>query len=52
MAIVPDEDGATASLVALDSFDEELGRAAVSPAFKLNVNSALAWVASGFARPG
>jgi hypothetical protein len=52
MAIVPDEEGATASLVATDTFDEELGRAAVSPAFKLNVNSALAWVESGFARPG
>ena len=52
MAIVPDEDGATASLVATDGFDEELGRAAVPPTFKLNVNSALAWVESGFARPG
>ncbi len=52
MAIVPDEDGATASLVAVDSFDEELGRVAVPPAFKLNVTSALAWVESGFARPG
>ena len=49
--IVPDEDGATASLVALDEFDQELGRVAVSPTFKLSVNNATAWVASGFVRP-
>ena len=49
--IVPDEEGATATLVALDEFDEELGRVAVSPTFKLTVNSASAWVACGFARP-
>ncbi len=51
MAIVPDEDGATASLLATDEFEEELGRAAVSPAFKLTARSAEAWAASGFARP-
>jgi len=51
LAIVPDDDGATASLVAVDDFGDELGRVAVSPAFKLNVNSALAWVESGFVRP-
>ena len=51
LTIVPDEDGATASLVAADEFGEELGRASVSPAFKLNANSALAWVDSGFVRP-
>ncbi len=50
-AIVPDEDGATASLVAVDDFGEELGRAQVSPDFQLTVNSALAWVQSGFVRP-
>jgi hypothetical protein len=50
LAIVPDDEGATASLLATDDFDEELGRVAVSPAFKLNVNSALAWAESGFAR--
>ncbi len=49
--IIPDEEGATATLVALDEFDEELGRVAVSPTFKLTVNSASAWVACGFARP-
>lgn len=51
LAIVPDEDGATASLVAMDDFGEELVRVPVSPAFKLNVNSALIWAESGFVRP-
>jgi len=49
--IIPDEDGATATLVALDEFDQELGRVAVSPTFKLSVSNATAWVASGFVRP-
>ena len=49
--IIPDEDGATATLVALDEFDQELGRVAVSPTFKLSVNNATAWAASGFVRP-
>ena len=49
--IVPDEEGATASLVAEDEFGEELGRAAVAPAFRLDVNSALAWITSGFDKP-
>ena len=49
--IVPDEEGATASLVAEDEFGEELGRAAVAPAFRLDVNSALAWISSGFDKP-
>ena len=52
LTIVPDEDGATASLVAVDDFGQELGRVPVSPAFKLTVTSALAWVQSGFVRPG
>ena len=51
LCIVPDEEGATATLLAEDSFGEELGRVAVSPAFTLNVTSALAWAESGFARP-
>ena len=49
--IVPDEEGATASLVAEDEFGEELGRAAVAPAFRLDVNSALAWISSGVDKP-
>jgi hypothetical protein len=51
LTIVPDEDGATASLVATDDFGEELGRAPASPAFKLYASSALAWAESGFVPP-
>ncbi|MEO7939364.1 MAG: hypothetical protein ABIR55_12125 [Burkholderiaceae bacterium] len=51
LAIVPDDEGATASLQAENEFGEELGRAAVSPAFTLNARSAQAWVESGFVRP-
>lgn len=50
LAIVPDEEGATATLSALDAFDEELARVPVPPTFKLNVDSAQAWAASGFPR--
>ena len=52
MTIVPYDEGATAFLVAQDDLAQELGRVAVPPAFKLDVGSALAWVASGFVRPG
>jgi hypothetical protein len=51
LAIVPDEEGATASLTALDEFDEELARVPAPPIFKLTVDSAQSWIASGFARP-
>ena len=51
LAIVPDEEGATASLTALDGFDEELARVPVPPSFKLTLDSAQAWVASGYQRP-
>ena len=51
LAIVPDEEGATATLSAVDEFDEELARVPAPPTFKLNVDSAQAWIASGFARP-
>jgi hypothetical protein len=51
LAIVPDDEGATATLSAEDEFGDELGRMAVSPAFTLNARSAQAWIASGFARP-
>ncbi|NVO06108.1 MAG: hypothetical protein HXX19_09360 [Rhodoferax sp.] len=50
LAIVPDDEGATASLTATDAFDAELGRAAVPPTFKLTAASAQAWAESGFAR--
>ena len=51
LAIVPDEEGATATLSAEDEFGAELARVPVSPAFKLNAGSALAWIESGFERP-
>ena len=49
LCIVPDEEGATATLMAQDEFGEELARVSVSPAFKLNVNSSQAWIESGYA---
>jgi hypothetical protein len=51
MAIVPDEEGATATLSAHDELDEELARVPVPPTFRLSVDSAQAWIASGFERP-
>lgn len=51
LAIVPDEEGATATLSAENEFGEELARVPVSPAFKLNASSAQAWIESGFERP-
>lgn len=51
LAIVPDEEGATATLSAFDAFDEELARVPVPPTFKLNVDSAMAWASADYARP-
>jgi hypothetical protein len=51
LAIVPDEEGATATLRAEDDLGEELGCVAVPPGFHLTQSSALAWVESGFTRP-
>lgn len=51
LAIVPDEEGATATLRALNAFDEELAAVPVLPTFRLTTASAEAWAASGFARP-
>jgi hypothetical protein len=51
LAIVPDEEGATATLSAWDELDAELTRVPVPPTFKLNVDSAQAWIASGFEKP-
>lgn len=51
LAIVPDEDGATATLSAQDVFGQELARVPVPPTFKLNQASATAWAESGFERP-
>ena len=50
LAIVPDEEGATATLSAQDELGEELARAPAPPSFKLTPTSALAWVESGFER--
>ena len=51
LAIVPDDEGATATLTATDAFGEILGSCAVPPNFRLTTHSASAWVESGFARP-
>ena len=51
LSIVPDEEGATATLCVQDEFGDELARVRVSPAFKLNVDSAQKWVESGYERP-
>ncbi len=51
LSIVPDEEGATATLSAHGEFGEELARVRVSPAFKLNVDSAQAWIESGYELP-
>ena len=50
LVIVPDEEGATATLSAQDELGEELARAPAPPGFKLTPASALAWVESGFER--
>jgi hypothetical protein len=51
LSIVPDEEGATATLRAEDAFGEELARVPVAPGFKLSASSAEAWVRSDYARP-
>ena len=51
MRIVPDEEGASATLRALNEFDEELACVPVAPSFRLTVDSAQTWASSGFARP-
>ena len=51
LSIVPDEEGASATLSAQDPLGEELARVPVSPAFRLTVDSALRWAESGFERP-
>ncbi len=51
LAIVPDEEGASATLSAENTLGEELARVPVPPAFKLTVDSALRWAEGGFERP-
>jgi hypothetical protein len=50
--IVPDEYEPYALLTAFDAYDAQLAQVSVSPGFKLNVTSATAWIAGGFAKPG
>ena len=51
LAIVPDEEGATATLSAEDELGETLAVVPVPPTFRLNVASAEAWVLAGFEKP-
>jgi hypothetical protein len=51
LAIVPDEEGATATLSAHDELGEELARVPVPPTFKLTNDSATAWAQGGFEKP-
>jgi hypothetical protein len=50
LAIVPDEEGATATLSATDELGDELARVPAPPSFRLNLASAEAWVLSGFGK--
>ena len=50
LAIVPDEEGATATLSAHNALGEELARVPVSPTFQLNIARATAWAEAGFER--
>ena len=50
LTIVPDEEGASATLSAHNPLGQELARVPVPAAFKLTVDSASAWVAGGFER--
>ena len=49
--IVPDEDNPYAILSATDDCGESLAQVRVSPAFKLNRSSAVAWADGGFPKP-
>lgn len=50
--IVPDEDEPYAELSAFDDVGDQLARVRVAPNFRFTHESASAWVASGYARPG
>jgi hypothetical protein len=49
--IEPDDDNPSATLSAHNAFDEPLAQVRVSPGFKLNRTSALAWVEAGYPKP-
>lgn len=50
LAIVPDDEGASATLRTENSLGETLASAPVPPSFKLTVDSALRWAEGGFER--
>ena len=50
LAIVPDDEGASATLRAENTLGETLASAPVPPSFKLTVDSALRWAEGGFER--
>ena len=49
--IVPDDDHPSAQLSAFDAGGAVLAKVTVSPAFRLDAASALAWIEDGFRRP-
>jgi hypothetical protein len=51
LAIVPDEEGATATLSAHDELGDELARVPAPPTFRLTTASATAWAEGGFEKP-
>ncbi|VTU21342.1 hypothetical protein H6CHR_01571 [Variovorax sp. PBL-H6] len=51
LQIVPDEDNPHALLRANDEFGAQLGEVRVAPGFKLNAESAAAWIEGGFQKP-
>ena len=51
LAIVPDDEGATATLSAEDALGEVLARVPAPPTFRLTVDSATRWAEGGFERP-
>jgi hypothetical protein len=50
--IEPDDENPTATLRAQDERGEELAECRVEPSFKLNRNTAQAWIEAGFEKPG
>ncbi|MEZ5705924.1 MAG: hypothetical protein R3E56_11935 [Burkholderiaceae bacterium] len=50
MAILPDEEGATATLSAYDASDDLIARVPVPPTFKLGRDAAERWAVAGYGR--
>ncbi len=51
LSIVPDDEGATATLRAQTELGEQLAQVRVAPTFHLTVDSAQTWIESGYVRP-